>query len=190
MWVLVIAALQEIGIAVEGIASFFMDDIRGVSDMLTSQGYQPVREVTFFHSVGDLQYACHTNCVRDGDTVLFNSGSLFSSKFPVERLREYKGKYKFNIGLYTQEFAVDPASAQIIVSHVNDNPDLYDHGLCWGGVNGVTVRSIQPGRFTSTDGLWNQRYLGKYWRHDIEIGDSWDEVGGRHDCGVLYGTFQ
>ena len=182
--------MREIGISVEGIASFFMGDIRGISEMLTSQGHDPVREITFFHSIGDLQYACHTDCVKEGDSVFFNSGSLFSCQFPVDRLREYKEKYRLNIGLYTQEFAVDPATAQMIVGHVNENIDLYDHGLCWGGVNGITVRSIQPGRFTSTDGLWNQRYFGKYWRHDIEIGDRWDEIEGRNSCGVLYGTFQ
>ena len=204
--------MQDEGISVEGIGSFIGSDIRGVSDILKESGNDSVREVFFFHSIGDLQYACHYNLVEEGDSVLFNAGSLFGSDFPTDQLKKYKERYNFFVGLYTQEFAVDPISAETIASHVNNNLDLYDLGLCWGGVNGLTVRSIQPGRFTSTDGLWydkrsiyiydvrhlpinnfdyrNQRYLGKYWRHDIEVGDDWGQVGGIGTCEVLYGTFQ
>jgi hypothetical protein len=30
-------------------------------------------------------------------------------------------------------------------------------------VNGITIRGIQPDRFTCTDGYWNQRHIGKDW---------------------------
>eukprot|EP00816_Leptocylindrus_hargravesii_P001742 CAMPEP_0196806766 /NCGR_PEP_ID=MMETSP1362-20130617/6687_1 /TAXON_ID=163516 /ORGANISM="Leptocylindrus danicus, Strain CCMP1856" /LENGTH=526 /DNA_ID=CAMNT_0042180393 /DNA_START=29 /DNA_END=1609 /DNA_ORIENTATION=+ len=186
VWALVISTLQKLGISIEGIGSFFASDIRGISDMIASQGHRPCREVIFFHSIGDLQFACHMRQVCDGDTVFFNSGSLFQCDFPTDRLYEYKERYNLRIGLYTQEFAVDPVSIQHIVEHVNAHADLYDLGLSWGGVNGITVRSIQPGRFTSTDGYWNQRYLGKYWRDDIEVGDEWQSS----TCDVVYGTFQ
>jgi hypothetical protein len=71
-----------------------------------------------------------------------------------------------SIGLYCQEFAIDEAALNIIVKHVNDYPDIYDLGLSWGGVNGVTVRGIQPGRFTLTDGFWNQRYASSPWDYN------------------------
>ena len=126
---LVVDFLHEIGISVEGIASFYGKDIRGISSLLEKQGRPPVREVIFFHSIGDLQYACHNQTMYKDDVVLFNSGSLFSSKFPIEKLREYKIKYQFKVGMYTQEFSVDPNTIKLIVSHVNDNLDLYDLNL-------------------------------------------------------------
>ena len=78
-------------------------------------------------------------------------------------IQDYKDFYCLSIGLYLQEFAVDDAAVNFIVRHVNANPHVYDLGLSWGGVNGITVRGIQPGRFTNTDGFWNQRYAGQTW---------------------------
>ena len=83
-------------------------------------------------------------------------------------IQEYKEHYKLSIGLYVQEFAIDEAAISLIVKYVNSNPHVYDLGLSWGGVNGLTVKGIQPGRFTATDGLWNQRYGGMPWRKDLK----------------------
>lgn len=38
------------------------------------------------------------------------------------------------------------------MKYVNSNLHVYDLGLSWGGINGLTVKGIQPGRFTATDG--------------------------------------
>lgn len=78
-------------------------------------------------------------------------------------IEDYKQRYHLSIGLYVQEFAIDEAAANILVRLVNDNPQIYDLGLSWGGVNGITLRGIRPGRFTDTSGFWNQRHLGALW---------------------------
>eukprot|EP00956_Cyclotella_meneghiniana_P012117 scaffold17189_cov67-Cyclotella_meneghiniana.AAC.8 len=89
-------------------------------------------------------------------------------------IQDYKEHYQLSIGLYVQEFSIDEAAISLIVKYVNSNPHVYDLGLSWGGVNGLTVKGIQPGRFTATEGLWNQRYFGMYWRHDLKPSQSVD----------------
>ncbi|KAL3938359.1 MAG: hypothetical protein SGARI_001768 [Bacillariaceae sp.] len=78
-------------------------------------------------------------------------------------LHDYKRVYRFSMGVYVQEFSIDEAAARLLIEHVNRHPDVYDLGFAWGGVNGMTVKGIKPGRFTSTDGLWNQRHVAKLW---------------------------
>ena len=248
IWSLVLDALRGMGARVEGIASFFQEDIRDMSKYCIA----PVKEIMFLHSAGDLQKACHDGLIRRGDSVFFNAGSLFWN-FPGRRselgisllqnlctlqfdAEEYKKKYKFqpyarvldtksscndkkgntkreddgtecssetnallrsqsddneddncikfterrsstvqqykdqfdiSIGLYVQEFAIDEKSMDLLVRFVNKYSNVYDLGFSWGGVNGVTVRGIEPGRFTSTDGLWNQRYAGERWNENL-----------------------
>eukprot|EP01083_Nonionella_stella_P095640 268534_1 len=82
-------------------------------------------------------------------------------------VQHYKEHYDLSIGMYIQEFAIDEQSIDMLVKYANENQELYDLGLSWGGVNGVTVRGIQPSRLTSTDGLWNQRYGGARWDVDL-----------------------
>lgn len=82
----------------------------------------------------------------------------------LRTLADYKRHYGFSMGLYLQEFSIDEAAARLLIDLVNNNPSLYDLGLAWGGINGMTVHGIQPGRFTSTDGYWNQRRLGRTWK--------------------------
>lgn len=111
-------------------------------------------------------------------------------------IQEYKDFYQLSLGVYVQEFAIDEVAISLIVKYVNSNSHVYDMGLSWGGINGLTVRGIQPGRFTATDGktivclslgkcscddsklklllllscfdagFWNQRYGGKPWRKE------------------------
>ena len=83
-------------------------------------------------------------------------------------IQEYQEHYQLSIGLYVQEFAIDEAAISLIVKYVNSNPHVFDLGLSWGGVNGLTVKGIQPGRFTATDGLWNQRYGGMPWKKELK----------------------
>ena len=99
----------------------------------------------------------------DDDLVYEEDNGVCSST-----IQEYKEHYQLSIGLYVQEFAIDEAAISLIVKYVNSNPHVYDLGLSWGGVNGLTVKGIQPGRFTATDGLWNQRYGGMPWRKDLK----------------------
>ena len=196
IWSIVIDTLRNSGIRVEGIASFFVEEIRHVSQRCESF----VDEYIFFHSAGDLQKACTSGLIHEGDAIFFNAGSLLwepgqtdfkqilSSDFdPKDVMKNYtiqpfgkqkignaghstiamyKEKYKLRIGLYCQEFSIDDSALRIISNHVNANPDLFDLGFAWGGVNGVTIKGISPNRVTSTDGLWNQRYLGQLWDYN------------------------
>lgn len=89
----------------------------------------------------------------------------------ISTLKSYQRRLGLRIGLYCQEFAVDDAALDILVRYTNRNADTYQMGFCWGGVNGVTLRGINPGRFTHTDGFWNQRYLGKTWDYSLRASD-------------------
>jgi hypothetical protein len=246
IWSLVLDALRGMGARVEGVATFFQEDIRDISKYCAT----PVKEIMFFHSAGDLQQACHNGLIRRGDSVFFNAGSLFwnypggrgdlfanavsnacSWNFNAEdykrnykfqpyakvqysnatfstsksqrkksndssdsemkplivlqhdnndegdplvffegkssTIQQYKEQFELSIGLYVQEFAIDEKSMDLLVRYVNKYHNVYDLGFSWGGVNGVTVRGIQPGRFTNTDGFWNQRYAGQRWDENL-----------------------
>ena len=224
VWACAVDTLRASGVRVVGLASFTVDEIRDISKFCS----EPLMEVIFFHSAGDLQRACHDGRIRYGDKVFFNGGSLLwggtqsvttsaklaiglgydpehmkrtykilsfgrtrktydsectmNSTSPTHRtptisassswmegstIELYKERFGLSIGLYSQEFAIDDKAAQLMVELVNENPHVYDLGLSWGGVNGITIKGIQPGRFTSTDGLWNQRYIGALWDSNL-----------------------
>ena len=224
VWACAVDTLRASGVRVVGVASFTVDEIRDISKFCSD----PLMEVIFFHSAGDLQRACHDGRIRYGDKVFFNGGSLLwggtqsvttsamlaiglgydpeqmkrtykilpfgrtrkiydsertmNSTSPTHRtptissssswmegstIELYKERFGLSIGLYSQEFAIDDKAARLMVELVNENPHVYDLGLSWGGVNGITVKGIQPGRFTSTDGLWNQRYIGALWDSNL-----------------------
>jgi len=222
VWACVVDILRSAGVRVVGLASFAVEEIRGISKFCS----EPLMEVIFFHSAGDLQRACHEGKIRRGDKVFFNGGSLLwegdpgvaakaqlacdmrfdpdhikrsyrilpfgrtRKMFDADRTRTsfspgdlsdtpssqwmegstielYKERYELSIGMYVQEFAIDEKAAQLLIELVNENPHVYDLGLSWGGVNGITIRGIQPSRFTNTDGLWNQRYIGDLWKSNL-----------------------
>mmetsp|Transcript_33835 Transcript_33835/g.64418 ORF Transcript_33835/g.64418 Transcript_33835/m.64418 type:complete len:598 (+) Transcript_33835:134-1927(+) len=93
-------------------------------------------------------------------------------------IQQYKEHYQLSIGLYVQEFAIDEIAISLIVKYVNSNPHVFDLGLSWGGINGLTVKGIQPGRFTATDGLWNQRYGDMPWKSHLKPGMPYGRVAG------------
>ena len=74
-------------------------------------------------------------------------------------IQEYKEYYDLSIGLYVQECAIDEATLNLIVKYVNSNLHVYDLGLSWGGINGLTVKGIEPSRFTVTDGKCTCHHL-------------------------------
>jgi hypothetical protein len=240
VWALVVDSLRDCGARVEGVASFTIQEIRGVSECCVL----PCQEIVFFHSAGDVQKACHEGLVKEGDSVFFNAGSLLwdlpmiqtlqdvvrfarscSVDFDVQKVRnyafrsyarmgqgrgsnnvtdedflfftsedienstdtaaadarttavstiaDYKDHYRLNVGLYCQEFAVDDAAIDLLIRFVNSYPDVFNLGMSWGGVNGYTVKGIQPTRFTNTDGFWNQRYCGEAWDYSLKPGDDY-----------------
>lgn len=82
-------------------------------------------------------------------------------------LQDYKDGFGLQIGVYCQEFAIDEAALQTLANLVNRNASLYDLGFSWGGINVITIKGISPGRFTQTDGYWNQRHIGRCWDYDM-----------------------
>ncbi len=206
VWAILLDALRKAGARVEGIGTFYVEDIRDVSKLCSV----PVNEIIFFHTAGDLQHACHNGIVKQGDSIFFNAGSLFwnnsdlsemfgsfpgsfdaaemkrnyklqsyarvrkySSKkekvgnkrkirsFPFvdgesSTIQQYKEHYNISIGLYVQEFIIDDQILGILVDYVNENQHVFNLGLSWGGINGLTVNGIQPGRFTRTDGKFDK----------------------------------
>lgn len=198
IWSIVVDTLRTAGVRVEGVGSFCIDEIRGLSRFST---IGPIPSMIFCHSAGDIQQACHEGKIRPGDTVYFNAGCLLQSVLPtsirelvssfdprsvqesyqiqpfgVPRttntnigscLQDYKDRYNLHIGVYVQEFAIDDSAAQTLVKLVNRTPELYDLGFSWGGINGITIKGISPGRFTRTDGYWNQRHIGRSWSYNL-----------------------
>ena len=57
VWSRLIDALRTRGLVVEGIGSFDMDELRVIRKGCS----YPLTPLLFFHSVGDLQRACHAN---------------------------------------------------------------------------------------------------------------------------------
>lgn len=82
-------------------------------------------------------------------------------------LAAYQKRLNLKIGLYVQEFGIDEAALGVLVNFANEHPDVLAHGMIWGGLNGVTVKGIRPGRFTSTDGFHTQRYAGRSWNYSL-----------------------
>ena len=198
IWAIVVDRLRRANVRVEGVGSFCIPEIRGLS-LYSTIG--PIPGVIFCHSAGDLQKACHQGKIEKGDKVFFNAGCLLRSNMPTtwsgliasfdprdvkesyrietfglprsdpahlgSCLQDYKERYDLSIGLYCQEFAIDEAAVQILVSLVNRDSSLYDLGFSWGGINGITIKGISPGRFTQTDGYWNQRHIGQSWSYEM-----------------------
>jgi hypothetical protein len=72
VWSALIDSLRTRGLIIDGVGSFDMDESR-----LIGKGCScPLNPILFFHSVGDLQRACHANEVKRGDIAYFNGGSL------------------------------------------------------------------------------------------------------------------
>ena len=72
VWALVVDCLRGAGARVEGIASFFVEEVRDISQYCSSS----VNEIVFAHSAGDVQQGCHSGKIKRGDRVFFNAGSL------------------------------------------------------------------------------------------------------------------
>merc|ERR1712127_329758 len=105
-------------------------------------------------TVDDLDVGGAHGGSNDEDTLLLSPSSFTDEAEDTEMgavmrtLADYKKHYGFSMGLYLQEFSIDEAAARLLIDLVNENPHVYDLGLAWGGINGMTVHGIQPGRFT------------------------------------------
>lgn len=197
IWAIVVDTLRTAGIRVEGVASFCIDEIRDLSrfskigpipGMIFCHSAGDVQQACHHGKIqsGDMIFF-NAGCLLKSNA-LSNWSDLMASFDPrnvkesyvIEPcglpkgqstmgscLQDYKERFNFQIGVYCQEFAIDEAAVQILVKLVNQNPTLYDLGFSWGGINGITIKGIAPGRFTRTDGYWNQRHIGQYWDYDL-----------------------
>eukprot|EP00984_Skeletonema_dohrnii_P010659 scaffold4176_cov109-Skeletonema_dohrnii-CCMP3373.AAC.7 len=87
VWSRLIDNLRSRGLLIEGIGSFDMDELRVIGKGCS----YPLTPMLFFHSVGDLQRACHANEVKKGDTVYFNGGSLMWKRSSIMEAAECGG---------------------------------------------------------------------------------------------------
>lgn len=165
-------------IHVYGIGSFKFHELEGLSDMtqtVDGKTFEGPTEVKFFHLAGDLQKACLEDKISNGDTVMFNGGSLISydrwargpqkkasyeiNQIIVDQLRVYKERYGFHLGLYVQENDIDDRAATLITEMVNNNSHIFDLGFAWGGLSGRAASDIEPSLRNATVGIFKQRSI-------------------------------
>mmetsp|Transcript_18871 Transcript_18871/g.31190 ORF Transcript_18871/g.31190 Transcript_18871/m.31190 type:complete len:745 (-) Transcript_18871:168-2402(-) len=116
----------------------------------------------------DTEYLYNLFCGQFDSEFAMKGYSLLPHALKEDRggrstIKGYRDRMNLKIGIYVQEFGIDEAALNMLVKYVNNNPDIFEHGFSWGGINGVTVRGIRPARWTSTDGLHTQRLCGLSW---------------------------
>ena len=95
------------------------------------------------------------------ETTLLYELRDFAKETPI--IATFVRKHKLILGCYIQEFAVDSAAINLIIKHINNNPQIFQMGLSWGGLNGEhTQCTANP--FSKNDGMWSQRYIGSSWK--------------------------
>ena len=145
-----IHALNGYGIHVTAACSFKLEEIAGLSQVeqvVSGILRPPPREVLFFHYAGDLQRACRAGEVPDGQSVMFNGGSLLSTEgwhtaapayvvkgAVVADLGRYQRRHRLQIGLYVQEGDCDSAAAALLGTLVESHPETFALGFAWGGL--------------------------------------------------------
>ena len=166
-----VSALNTRGVLVYGVGTFEHGEIVDLSSMtqlVDRRVYAGPKEVKFFHFAGDLQNDCLANKITEGDTVMFNAGSLITySPYPwvvgkalkksykiksdvVNQLRVYKHHYGFHLGVYVQENDIDDRAATLITELTNNESSIFDLGFAWGGLSGQTASDIEPVLKTKT----------------------------------------
>ncbi len=178
----VVRELNRRGVLVYGVGTFQHAEINRLGAMrqiVDGHVYAGPREVKFFHLAGDLQRACLAGRVAEGDTVMFNAGSLIDydryargrqkkasyqiKQEVVRQLRIYQEHYGFHLGLYVQESDIDDRAATLITEVTNSNQDLFDLGFAWGGLSGRTASDIEPSLLNATVGTAGQHWVGTQW---------------------------
>lgn len=144
--------LNRFGVHVAAIGSFRMEELEGVSahpqhlDGLVMPG---PREVLFFHYAGDLQRACKAGRMRQGQSVMFNGGSLLkiSTRTPggtdhvyevlervIAELDRWRRDLDLQIGVYVQEGDCEAGAARALSDMVDRHADTFALGFAWGGL--------------------------------------------------------
>ncbi len=185
--------LNASGIHVAAMGTFIFSQVKGIDKVtqniatrnnITMDTFQltlpPPRALKFFHFAGDLQQACRKGLLSEGDTVLFNGGSLISinSMFGSSQIKmssysimedvvgaldRYKKRHKLSIGIYVQEPDIDYQATNILVNMVNSQSHIFDFGLAWGGLIGSVPGDILATRTNASVGKASQKFVGKKW---------------------------
>ncbi len=170
----VMGELNRRGVRLAAAASFRLEEIQGLSQceqMIDGQRYAGPRELLFFHYAGNLQQACDKGLVPQGQSVLFNGGSLLEQdpgnpqqpyqviKGVLNELRAYQQRFDLHIGLYVQENDCDAAAAGLLSELVDSYPDIFDLGFAWGGLLNQATTEFAPARHGDLRGHGSQRLL-------------------------------
>ncbi len=149
----VIRELNRRGVHVYGVGTFTfseLDNLDEVNQIVGGKDMGAAHGIKFFHGIGNLQTACTDGEVLEGDTVMFNAGSILDSvdwdaddpdtddeeiEEIIRNLAEFKNAYRFHLGLYIQEGATDQRAARKITMFSNQHADIFDLGFGWGGIS-------------------------------------------------------
>ena len=110
VWALLIDTMIKYGIRVEAVATFYIEDTRDISNFCL----HPVNEVIFFHTAGDLQYACLSGLFKQDNNdakismVYFNAGSLFWNHKFVLLENIAAGMKDFNVNEFKKKYRFEP----------------------------------------------------------------------------------
>jgi len=173
----VVRAMNARGVHVVAVASFWREEVVGVSKTAqTIEGvpYPGPREIQFFHFAGDLQDACDRGLVEAGQSVMFNGASLldtaktdggrpvYSTKMAVRaELEKYRERLDLHIGFYVQEGDCDHQAASLLSDLCEAYPETFELGFAWGGLRDEAHIETSA---TSRLGYGSQRmleYVGK-----------------------------
>jgi hypothetical protein len=185
-WVLrrLILELNRRGVHVYGVGTFTFSELNNLDEInqqVDGQDMGAPTGIKFFHGIGNLQTACTDGEVFEGDTVMFNAGSILDSvDWDAERpdanddeieeiiqgLGQFKNTYGFHLGLYVQEGSTDRRAARKIAAFSNQHSDIFDLGFGWGGI------STEMGPVTSGGtGMGSQAWIPwNEWDEDVEPG--------------------
>lgn len=170
----VMRELNRRGVRLAAVASFRLEEIQGLSQseqIIEGQRYAGPRELLFFHYAGNLQQACDKGLVPQGQSVLFNGGSLLEQdpedpqqpyqviKGVLNELRAYQQRFDLHIGLYVQENDCDAAAAGLLSELVDSHADIFDLGFAWGGLLNQATTEFAPARTGDLRGHGSQRLL-------------------------------
>ena len=145
--------LNRRGVHVYGIGTFTFSDLNNVDEIeqvVDGEAMGAPKGIKFFHGMGNLQTACDDGEVFEGESVMFNAGSILDTvdwdaddpdaddariEAIIENLAAFKSTYGFHLGLYVQEGATDHRAASKITAFSNQHAGVFDLGFAWGGIS-------------------------------------------------------
>ncbi len=190
-----VAEMNRRGLHVSGVGSFLREEVEGVSrqsQVVSGELLEGPREIQFFHYAGDLQFACDTEQIIYGQSVMFNGASLldvvsaadgkatYSANYAVlDDLERYRSRHGLTIGFYVQEPDCDAEAASLLSDIATARAETFALGFAWGGLrDGANLPRAEAPRL----GLGSQRLLEVVGRARrwciVNLSEPPDESGG------------